>query len=341
MTRRFRTVIIGFGKIAEGYAEDPVMARYFSFATHAQVLAAHPLFEWKAVVDPSERALERASTQWQIPYVAKTVEELVHGYDYQPEVAVIATPPQGRLGIIGRFPTLRAVLVEKPLGVTLAEGQAFIKECKECGLLVQVNLWRRADETFRKLTAGRLVELIGEPQAAFGVYGNGLLNNGTHIVDFVRMLLGEIDVVQAIAGVSPYPAGPIPGDVGVPFSLRIEGNVVVTMQPIQFEHYREVSLDIWGQRARLAIMNEGLGTFVYPRCENRALQGEWEICHEQPQVLEPTVGRALYHLYDNLAAALHEGALLWSSGESALQTAEVIQAIQDSAQNNCMPVEVN
>ena len=340
MTRpELHTVLVGFGKVGAGYAEDPVIARYYPYATHAQVLAVHPDFAWEAVVDLSDAALEIARNRWKIPFVVHSIEELMP--HYQPEIAVIATPPESRLAIIEQLPTLRAVLVEKPLGLTVAEGQDFLDNCNRRGIWVQVNLWRRADETFRSFAAGRLTELVGQPQAVFGVYGNGLLNNGTHMVDFVRMLFGEIEAVQAIGGAISYPAGPIPGDVNVPFSLRLHSGLVVTMQPIRFEHYRENSLDIWGEKARLAIVQEGLGIFLYPRCENRAMQGEREIASDQPQVLESTVGRAFYQIYSNLAAVVHGEASLWSPGESALQTAKVIQAVLDSAQGGGTLIEVN
>lgn len=339
MIPRLRTVVIGFGKIGERYAEDPVMARYYPYATHAQVLAVHPSFEWKAVVDPSDAALERARNRWKISHLAKSVEELTRRY--RPEVAVIATPPESRSAIIEQLPTLRAVLVEKPLGITVAAGQDFLDHCNRRGILVQVNLWRRADETSRSFAAGRLTELVGQPQAVFGVYGNGLLNNGTHMIDFVRMLFGEIEAAQAIGGVMPYPAGPIPGDVNVPFSLRLHGGLVVTMQPIRFEHYRENSLDIFGEKGRLAIVQEGLGIFAYPQRENRAMQGEREIACDQPQVLASTVGHAFYHVYSNLATAVRGEASLWSPGHSALRTARVIQAVLDSTQGRGPLIEVN
>jgi predicted dehydrogenase len=336
---RLRTVVVGFGKIAAGYADDPVMARYYPFATHAQVLAAHPAFSWEAVVDISDKALALARERWRIPYVAKSVPEL--SLQYLPEVAVIATPPQFRSAIIEQLPSLRAVLVEKPISLTLIEGQKFLDACHRLNVLVQVNLLRRADEGCRELAAGRLSELVGQPQAVFGVYGNGLLNNGTHMVDLVRMLLGEVEGVQVVSGFEPYPAGPVPGDVHVPFSLRLSGGPVVMMQPLRFEHYRENALDIWGEKARLLIVQEGLGLFLYPRRPNRAMQGEREIAPDQPRMIESTVGRALYKIYDNLAAAVHNGASLWSPGESALRTEQVIEAVRESAQRNGELIELD
>jgi predicted dehydrogenase len=68
--KRLRTVVIGFGRVASGYAKDPVMARHYPYATHAQVLAAHPGFSWDAVVDTDGEALAAARAEWKIPNTA-------------------------------------------------------------------------------------------------------------------------------------------------------------------------------------------------------------------------------------------------------------------------------
>jgi predicted dehydrogenase len=286
-------------------------------------------------VDTDESVLSMARTRWHIKYVAKSIKELTRVY--QPDIAVIATPPHIRSVVIDQLPSLRAVLVEKPLGKTLDAGQQFLNKCTDRQILVQVNLWRRADDVFRRLAAGHLTELIGKPQAVFGLYGNGLLNNGTHIVDFVSMLLGEIKGVQASIGRKLHvtnPAGPIPDDIQVPFSLELDSGPMVMMQPLQFEYYRENSLDIWGEKARLFISQEGLGVFLYPRVPNRAMKGEYEIASDQAQIIKSTVGQAFYRMYDNLAQAVLSGNPLWCSGDVALKAEQAIEAVKLSAQNN-------
>jgi len=205
---------------------------------------------------------------------------------------------------------------------------------------VQVNLWRRGDETFRALAAGRLEEMIGRPQAVFGTYGNGLLNNGTHLIDFVRMLFGAIGSVRAAGPVAPWQEGPLAGDINVPFCLHLTSGLVVMMQPLRFAHYRENSLDIWGEHARLSIAQEGLVLLLHPRREHRAVQGEREVASDLMQSLPTTVGHAFYRLYSNLAAAVHGDAPLWSPGESALQTARAVEAVQASAGTNGATVDL-
>ena len=300
--RKWRTVLVGLGRIGMMDADDPLVSRHYRYASHAQVLAEHASFLWEAAVDPSAECLQVARDRWRVRIAVRSVAELRELC--APEIAVIATPPRDRRAIVEALPDLRGVLVEKPLGETLREAEDFVAYCTRRGIRVQVNLWRRADEVFRELATGRLQELVGRPQAVFGVYGNGLLNNGTHMIDFVRMLCGEIRSVQAVGGVAPYRAGPIAKDVNIPFTVVLQDGTVVMLQPVRFEHYRENGLDIWGDRARLAIVQEGLRILLYPQREHRAVPGEREIESEHPRALPSTVGSALYHVYSNLADAL-------------------------------------
>lgn len=326
-----RTAVIGFGKIGAGYADDPVMARHYPYATHAQVLAEHPAFAWQAVVDPSDEALSLARKRWHIPHACRDLDEL--SARFAPEVLVLATPPEGRTDILLRFPRVKAVVVEKPLGRNAQEREAFVAYCAARELLVQVNLWRRSDAFFRKLAETELSRLVGGVQAVFGIYGNGLLNNGTHMVDFARMLFGEIAAVQALGTPdAAYPAGPLRNDLNIPFLLQMQDGPPVVFHPVRFEHYRENGLDIWGEKGRLAILQEGLGIYFFPRRDNRAMRHEREIASDVPQRLESTVGSALYRAYDNLAAALAGQAPLWSPLASARKSEAAVQAIFESLQ---------
>jgi predicted dehydrogenase len=84
---------------------------------------------------------------------------------------------------------LQAAFVEKPLNFGDQKGDALIDICLKKNINLQVNFWRRGDELFQNLAAGKLSELIGIPSAVFATYGNGLRNNASHMIDFVRMIL--------------------------------------------------------------------------------------------------------------------------------------------------------
>jgi predicted dehydrogenase len=222
------------------------------------------------------------------------------------------------------------VLVEKPLGSTMSESLAFVAACEARGLLVQVNLWRRADDRFRELAA-RIDALVGRPQAVFGVYGNGLRNNGSHMIDFCRMLFGDVARVSANAAALGPAHGPIAGDIHVPFRLEHEGGVIAQFAPLDFREYRENGLDIWGTTARLSIMQEGLSITRYAKSLNRQMSGEREIASDVPEVIGNTCGQAFYRMYDNLLAALRGEEELVSTAASATRTEAALEAVWRSA----------
>ena len=331
-------MLIGFGRIGAGYADDPAAAEHFPYITHAQVLRDHPAFELCGVCDHSETARLSAQQTWKVPCVTNSLETLEQ--ECRPELAVIATPPSARDGLLGHFRSLQAVVVEKPLGLSLQEAESFVADCRARDLVVQVNLWRRADEVLQDLAGGGLTKKIGPLQAVSGVYGNGLLNNGTHLVDLVRMLAGEVAAVQVPEVIGSRLEGPLAGDANLPFLMFLTSGVLVAIQPVSFVHYREIGLTFWGEQGRLDIMVEGLVLQWFPAGKNRAVTGEREIPADRPKAIPTAVGQALWRLYDNLAESLNGTADTWSPAENALCTAAVVEAIMESSRQGGTLVEV-
>ena len=236
MNQRLKTVLVGFGNIAEGFSHDPLYAKYWKYPTHASVLKDHPGYHWDAVVDPSVKALEKAKKYWNIPITVEKVQELPD--NYLPEVAILATPPDVRKEIIQSLPSLKGIVVEKPLGTNIEDSIDFINFCKKRNILVQVNLYRRGDRVYQKLANGQLSELVGKPQSVFSVYGNGLKNNGVHLIDLIRMLLGDIRSVQAVSNYKLKQAGPIEDDYIIPAVLSMECGAPVAFFPISFNLFK-------------------------------------------------------------------------------------------------------
>jgi predicted dehydrogenase len=330
VTRRFRTAVIGAGRVGANYADDPLTRRYFRYASHAQVLAEHPAFAWEAVVDPDSSALSQAVARWGVRHSAPSMHDLLKQYD--PEVLVLATPPTARAATVEACPGLIAVLCEKPLGLTLKDAAAFLNICDARGVRVQVNLWRRCDPLMRKLAAGELRTIVSRPHVVHGIYGNGLLNNGTHLIDLSRMLFGEVVGIRVLGPTLRHAAAlPLAGDFDVACQLRFTDGLTAVLQPLDFRNHREVGLDIWGEQGRLEIWNEGLVVQSFARQPHRAVSGASEIAVDAPKPLQSTAGEALFHVYDNLAAALCDAESLQSSGASAWRTAAVVEAIRHAA----------
>lgn len=324
---RYKTALIGFGRIAAGYADDPSIARWYSYSTHAQVLRDHPAFDWVAVVDPSADARAAASSRWGVSVTAPSLDELPNAASI--EIAVIATPPEARAGLLDQLPSLRAILVEKPLGVDLASANSFVDDCNKRGIVGAVNFPRRYDPELLRLANGGLLQCIGKPQAVFGTFGNGMRNNGSHLVDLVRMLLGPVVDANAVVRGRRFVEGPIVGDSNFPFTMLLRNELTVAIQPLAFSAYREVGLDIWGEMGRIQLLHESLTLLTTPIADNRQLTGASELLHEASVLRHTELGRALYQAYDNLAASLSGEANLLCPLEEGLATMRVVESLME------------
>ena len=83
------------------------------------------------------------------------------------------------------------MILEKPLSTSLVDSKKIIHLCAERDITVLVNYWRRFDTILAEWKK-QLNNKIGELQFATAYYGGGLMNNGSHVIDCIRYLCGEI-----------------------------------------------------------------------------------------------------------------------------------------------------
>lgn len=336
----YPTVLCGFGAVAAGVVRDKRMARHIKYQAHAQVLRDHPAFEFRAVVDPDPEARRSAREEWGVPIVVARPEDLPA--DFAPTVAVLATPPDPREALLRALPSVRAAVVEKPIAERFESTLAFEHAIRERDVICQVNLFRRTERTYRDLINAPLRRYIGAPQTATVLYGNGLLNNGLHMIDLARMLLGEVREARALAPPRAPTRAPtrqtIPGDFDIAAALTFEAGFVLTLHPIDFAHHRDVLLDIWGTAGRVEIYQEGLRLRHSPLRDHRAVDGAMEIAIDDPTDLPSYCGTAYYQLFDDLAEALATGRPVGSPLENAMRSEAVVDAIRRSAAHDGLPV---
>ena len=330
--KQYNTAIVGLGAIGSYYSEDIVMSKTVKYATHAHSITSHSGFDLVAGVDNKNSNLEVAKRLWNIPELRNSIENLPNLENI--EVAVLATGPEYRLDAIKLFPNLKAVVLEKPTSTSIEEGNLLETYCKNHNILVQVNLTRRTDQQMINLSNKNLMKKIGKLQAITGIYGNGLLNNATHMIDLVRMIAGEIKYVQALNVENRYLHGPIKDDLNVSFLLILESGVSATFNAINFNHYRENSIDIWGTKGRLEIIQEGLLLRYSFTDECRSCSGKEEINANKSIFSNTEYSDALYNLYSNLYLSLEKKDTLASSLRSALISEKTSFKILDSVSND-------
>lgn len=307
------------------------MAKVMRYTTHAQVLKDHKHIDWVSVVDPTEAARKAAQQNWQIAKTFASAQE--HDNKQEIDLLILATPPAERLATLKAFPALKAVVMEKPLAPDMESAREVIDYCRQHNILVQVNLLRRGDQLTRSLMHGGIEAYTGKVISVFGLYGNGLRNNGLHMIDVVRMTIGDIYSARALSG-TKIEESPMPGDFGIPFQLTVKQEarlIPVCFTPVPFNKYRENGMQFFGERGRFDYWHGGLTISASPLAPSRMGGGEMELAHDKPGHIDATMGEALYNMYSNLIDGLTKESPLYSTGQSALTSTAVVEAIFRSA----------
>lgn len=181
--------------------------------THIDLAQRHDAVRIAAIADPSDSARALARAQG-LPWFADYREMLS---EVRPDAAIVATPNATHVSVaIDCMDQGIPVLVEKPIADTVAEARQLCAAAERAGLPLLVGHHRRHNPILRKareiIGAGHLGKPVSatvmatflKPDTYFDVEwrkkpgGGPILINLIHEIDLLRVLLGEIESLQAI-----------------------------------------------------------------------------------------------------------------------------------------------
>jgi predicted dehydrogenase len=118
-------------------------------------------FPVAALVDVNREKALGLAKQFGIPHVADTIAEAIR---YAPPDAVfdVAVPAKMIAGILPQLPDGAAVLIQKPMGETLAEAVEILKICREKGLTAAINFQLRWAPNMLAARALQKTGVLGE-----------------------------------------------------------------------------------------------------------------------------------------------------------------------------------
>ncbi len=317
--------MIGFGQMAYSYSLNKEYSSEIKFASHSQALSFNNRLNWDSVVDPETSVLEKAKESLDIKNTFTEVEDVPNKDSV--EIVVFSCPPSvDKISILELFPNVKGIVLEKPLSNSFDQVTALREYLKSRKIKAQVSFLRRGDEFISSLSNKGLEGYIGEPINAQIIYGNGIRNNGSHMIDLTRILLGEVKSVL-FSQASTIAKASLEGDENRSFVLEMQDGILVSGFPLNFENYRENSLDIWGNKGRIAFTQEGSYFQHWTTQNSRFGLGFKEIDWSSPKIGKTKIGNSLDVLYRNLILHLETNEPLISSLESAIKTENLLYEI--------------
>lgn len=246
-------LIIGCGNIAGGFdAARPATRNPYS---HAGAYQAHGGYALRACVEPDAARRAAFQQRWQVEQSHASLREVLQqGPRF--DVISICSPTSCHADDLRQALTLkpRLVFCEKPLTASLQQSLDLASQYQQADIPLVLNYTRRFDACTRTLARQLRHGEWGRVRSASAVYNKGLVNNGSHMLDLLEMLLGPLQLLAAGVAITDM----WEHDPSVPALLQTEDGVPVTLNCGHAGDYSLFELELVTERGTVKMENGGL-----------------------------------------------------------------------------------
>jgi predicted dehydrogenase len=318
---KIETVLLGYGKIG-GLADKDGANPYK--VTHAGAIYELEEFSLIGIVEPEKARRDKASERHGGNIVFSSLEQAREVIN-QATLIVDASPPKHRKANLVAVGNGKTFFIEKPTLLNMRELIGFDQS------RIFVNYWRRFVPAFRSLANRITSGKFGVIQYARVCYGNGLLNNGSHMIDFAQMLLGDLGKVMWGKKVDHSVSYPIEGDFDVDFLVESKRGFPIFFKSLDFRLFRENSMTIVFEKGEIEILSES--TVIRERGikSHSTLYDCMEMDYKTKRSTRVDTSNYLLWAYSCIHKAITEKQLNYSGIESAISSERIVWAARKIA----------
>lgn len=306
-----RVAIIGAGRI--GAQLDDLQSRHI--LTHAHGFRECPGFEIVGFVDRDRGRAEAASKRWG----GRAFDSLEQLFATGPVEAVSVCVPdelhcESLLALAKR--PVKVIFLEKPAVRTRQEAEVVRALYQKLPIKVLVNYTRRFVPEINKVRETIMRGDCGAFLAGTGYYGKGLLHNGSHLVDLLRFLVGEVEGVTRLGETMDY----YEHDPSVSALLAMSSGGVFHLRHLDCGKFEVFELDLIFERRRFRIRELGTVVEEYSVGDNGSYRGHRTLNKQSEYATDQR--KAMYNAVANIRGFLERDEPLACTLEDGLATIE-------------------
>lgn len=197
MAKVYRAALFGLGKISRAHLHGYLAPEN---ADRISVVAG---------ADPSEEARQRFTNETGIERTYTDYRELLERE--QPEIVSICTWPPLHPEMVEASAAagVKGILCEKPMAVDLSGADRMLKAAQDASMVLTVGHQRRLMQLY--IRAREFIDdgAIGELIQVNVIAGGDLLTDGTHGVDLLRFLTGDVPAEWVMGNIDLRDRGPV------------------------------------------------------------------------------------------------------------------------------------
>lgn len=323
MKNKYNVLIIGAGKIAAEFDNPDTK----EILTHAHAFKTHSGFNLIGFVDIDYKKAKDASQTWG-GKAFKSINDVIKE-KIPVDVVSIAVSDEYHYEVLKEILNLsvKFVFAEKPLTKTLQQAEEIINLYNNKKISLSVNYSRRFVHEFENIRKNIIEGKYGEYITGNGYYGKGILHNGSHMIDFLRYMIGEVKEFQYISSEFDY----FEDDPSVSSVLTFKGNRRFYMQHVDCSKYTIFELDFLFEKVRIRIIDLGLKVEIYEVRESKTFSGYKNLVKVNEEVT--SMGKALYHGIENIYNHLSYGEKIKCSINDGYKVLKICTELQTKIKN--------
>jgi predicted dehydrogenase len=288
--RKFKALIIGAGNI--GALFDSPKSK--NIITHAHAYSVHPGFELIGFVNPDPKNAKKAVKIWG----GKAYSSIEEAFNKEPSIDVVSVcaPDEHHGKIIKEIAekTVDFIFAEKPITKSLKEAREVIDICNKNKVPLQVNYSRRFVPEIQALAREIKAGTYGTLTNGIAYYGKGIMHNGSHMMDLIRFLLGEVKFIKATDKINDF----YDDDPTVSAILTLDNGEPIYLRGINCQNFTIFELDLIFQKGRVTLNNSGYQIERYLVQENKLFKGYRYL--SKPKESKTSLDKAMYCAVENI-----------------------------------------
>ncbi len=299
---KYKALIIGAGQVAGGY--DDLQSE--NILTHAHAYHLQENIELKGFYDIDPEKASLMAKKWNTKAI-KTFDNI-----NDIDIVSICTPNNCHLKSIQQSLKLnpRVILLEKPLSDNEDDAKKILEISRTTPILV--NYSRRFCPEFEGLASQIKNGEFGKYQTGSGYYGKGFVHNGSHMIDLINMLLGEIKNRTEITQLFDFHEK----DPSKSIIQTLLNNKKFYMQAVDCNNYTVFELDLFFESGRIKILNSGFEIEFHSIKENDNFKGYKSLCFDK--VEKTGLNKYMMYVINNIYEYLTNNAKLKITPKEAI-----------------------
>ena len=310
MDKKYSVAVVGCGRAGFSYDLDPKRRETFS---HIGAYRKCKRVSRICAVDTEKSQLDQIRKKNKEIECFESLDEMFKRSEI--DILSICTPSKNRIEIVKKAVEndVKAIFCEKPISDDIIEAKKIVRICSENNVALAVNHFRRWDSFNIKISNLIRTGLIGNIQNIIVKYNKGILNTGSHVFDFIRMLSGEIKSIRCVENLTPEQLDPTLSVVG-----RTHSEVSFFLIGSDHNNFRIFEVEILGEKGRISIDN-GYSASL-DMVSSSDYNSEFQVL--QPREFDFGPGRIGHYeaAVENIIRALEQRETILCNGDTALSS---------------------